>query len=134
MLELLLKIAQEKVGCDFDYYKGYNLLKDSLEGLDEQTINKLLTGEYSLKHTDNNKGEVVDVPQTNPLNILSLIECKLNSIADTYKDIQFGQFVYWKKSITIDITDYIKLTDSSQNYITTLLDDPIIYASKRKFR
>ena len=30
MLELLLKIAQEKVGCDFDYYKGYNLLKDSL--------------------------------------------------------------------------------------------------------
>lgn len=90
MLELLLKIAQEKVGCDFDYYKGYNLLKDSLEGLDEQTINKLLTGEYSLKHTDNNKGEVVDVPQTNPLNILSLIECKLNSIADTYKDIQFG--------------------------------------------
>lgn len=128
MLELLLKIAQEKVGCDFDYYKGYNLLKDSLEGLDEQTINKLLTGEYSLKYTDNNKGEVVDVPQTNPLNILSLIECKLNSIADAYKDIQFGQFVYWKKSITIDITDYIKLTDSSQNYITTLLDDPIIYA------
>ena len=77
MLELLLKIAQEKVGCDFDYYKGYNLLKDSLEGLDEQTINKLLIGEYSLKYTDNNKGEVVDVPQTNPLNILSLIECKL---------------------------------------------------------
>ena len=62
------------------------------------------------------------------MNILSLIECKLNSIADAYKDIQFGQFVYWKKSITIDITDYIKLTDSSQNYITTLLDDPIIYA------
>jgi hypothetical protein len=93
MLELLLKIAQEKVGCDFDYYKGYNLLKDSLEGLDEQTINKLLIGEYSLKYTDNNKGEVVDVPQTNPLNILSLIECKLNSIATLYDKGKLDRYI-----------------------------------------
>lgn len=128
MLELLLRLAQEKVGCDFDYYKGYNLLKDSLEGLDEQTINKLLTGEYSLEYTDNNGGKVIDTPQTNALDILSLIEHKLDDIADAYKDIRFEQFVYWKKNITIDITDYIKLTDLSQNYITALLDDPIIYA------
>lgn len=76
------------------------------------------------------------MPQTNLLNILSLIECKLNSIAESYKDIQFGQFIYWKKNVAIDIIDYIKLTDSSQNYITTLLDDPIIYAydSVKKFR
>lgn len=128
MLELLPRVAQEKVGCDFDYYKGYNLLKNSLEGLDEQTINKLLTGEYSLEYTDNNGGKVIDTPQANALNILSLIEHKLDNIAEAYKDIQFEQFVYWKKNITIDIIDYIKLTDLSQNYITTLLNDPIIYA------
>lgn len=66
MLELLLRLAQERVGCDFDYYKGYSLLKNNLEGLDEQTINKLLTGEYSLEYTDNNGGwKVIDTPQTN---------------------------------------------------------------------
>ena len=79
MIDLVVKIAREKLGCDFNYNEACKFLKECFSDLDNQSIDDILFGRKTAIATDSG-GELIDVPDNSVLNYIELYTLKLNDI------------------------------------------------------
>lgn len=111
MLQLAIRIAQEKVGCDFNYEAGSKLLSDCISGITKDLINGLLKGTHSAEYVDGTSLiNIIDKENKDSLNISNLIKIKIDSIFSCYNNDYLTnlrdcirQYEYFEKFINDDL-------------------------------
>jgi len=79
MIDLVVKIAREKLGCDFDYEAASKFLKECFAELDDSAIDDILFGRKTAIETESG-GELIDKSDDSVLNYVELYTIKLNEI------------------------------------------------------
>lgn len=84
MLNLLVRIAQEKVGYDFNYPGAIKFLQEAIPDIPIELCNGLILGTHSITNINGFDFDIEDIPNENTLNIIELIRVKHDSIEESY--------------------------------------------------
>lgn len=126
MIQLAIRIAQEKVGCDFNYKAGSKLLSDCIPGITEDLINGLLKGTHSAEYIDNTSSiNIINKENKDSLNISNLIKIKIDSIFSCYNNDYLTNLrdclsLFEDNILKIDLKTYLRIKEEG---IQDVLED-----------
>lgn len=126
MIQLAIRIAQEKVGCDFNYEAGSKLLSDCIPGITKDLINRLLKGTHSAEYIDDTSSiNIIDKENKDSLNISNLIRIKIDSIFSCYNNDYLTNLrdclsLFEDNILKIDLKTYLKIKEEG---IQDVLED-----------
>ena len=125
MIDLVVKIAREKLGCDFNYEAASKFLKECFTELDDNAIDDILFGRKTAIATESG-GELIDKPDDSVLNYIELYTVKLNAI-ERYllndKDIY-----HLKRNVDGCFVKFEDILNYYEEQIDPFIDSDVVYA------
>ena len=123
MIELINRIVQEKVWCQWNIDDAKSFIKQCIPEFPDELIVNIIFGNGYLVYANNGSAEYLNSKNPDSLNYIELVQVKLKSIKEECEE--------WKSSINRIINDYKRTTICFSYY--DYIIDPVITRSRRIF-